>query len=71
MTNEEIRELEDQYHTTTKGIMNKVTDICKTKKSWTFVELGEITDIVKDLSEIHKNIAKIYHLMSEKSTETY
>lgn len=49
MTNEEIREIEEQYHTTTKGIMNKVTEICKTKKSWSLVELGEITDIVKDL----------------------
>lgn len=71
MTHEEIHTLKEQYCTTSTGIMNKVTDICKTKKSWTIVELGEITDIVKDLSEIHKNIAKIYHLMSEKSTETY
>ena len=71
MTNEEIRELEDQYHSTTKGIMNKVTEICKTKKSWSLVELGEIADIIKDLSETHKNIAKIYYLMSEKSLETF
>lgn len=71
MTHEEIHEIEEQYHTTTKGIMNKVTEICKTKKSWSLVELGEITDIVKDLSEIHKNIAKVYHLISEKSLETF
>ena len=71
MTHEEIHEIEEQYHITTKGIMNKVTEICKTKKSWSLVELGEITDIVKDLSEIHKNIAKVYHLMSEKSLETF
>lgn len=71
MTHEEIHEIEEQYHTTTKGIMNKVTEICKTKKSWSLVEIGEITDIVKDLSEIHKNIAKVYHLMSEKSLETF
>lgn len=71
MTREEIRELEDQYHSTTKGIMNKITEICKTKKSWSLVEIGEVSDIIKDLSETHKNIAKIYYLMSEKSLETY
>lgn len=71
MTNEEIKELEEHYHSTTKGIMNKVTEICKTKKSWSLVEIGEISDIIKDLSETHKNIAKIYYLMSEKSLETY
>lgn len=71
MTHEEIHEIEEHYHTTTKGIMNKVTEICKTKKSWSLVELGEIADIVKDLSEVHKNIAKVYHLMSEKSLETF
>ena len=71
MTHEELHELQHNYHTTTHGIMNKVTDICKTKKTWTIHELGEITDIVKDLSETHKNIAKVSYLMSEKSSETY
>lgn len=71
MTHEEIQEIKDHYSLTTKGIMNKVTDICKTKKSWTLVELGEIADIIKDLSEVHKNIAKVYHYMSEKSHETF
>lgn len=71
MTHEEIHEMKENYSATTKGIMNKAMDICKTKKSWTLVELGEIADIIKDLSEVHKNIAKVYHLMSEKSHETF
>lgn len=71
MTHEELHELKKSYYTTTHGIMNKVTDICKTKQSWSIHELGEIADIVKDLSETHKNIAKVYHLMSEHTTETF
>lgn len=71
MTHEELQEIEEHYQITTKGIMNKVTDICKTKKAWSLVELCEIADIIKDLSETHKNIAKVYYLMSEKSLETF
>ena len=66
MTHEEIHEIKEHYSATTKGIMNKAMDICKTKKSWTLVELGEIADIIKDLSEVHKNIAKVKQIIKLK-----
>ena len=52
-------------------VLEKADTIYKTKSGWSVDELGKFVDIIKDVSEIHKNIAKTHYMLSEKSIEKY
>jgi hypothetical protein len=38
---------------------------------WSLEELGEMSDITKDMSEVLKNIAKTHYYLSEHSIKKY
>lgn len=52
-------------------VLEKADTIYKNKSGWTVEELGKFVDILKDLSEISKNVAKTHYLLSEHSIERY
>lgn len=41
-------------------ILEKATRMKENTAEWTVNDLSTFTDIIKDVSEIHKNICKIY-----------
>lgn len=45
-------------------IMEKAKRLKENETEWTINELNTFTDIVKDVSEIHKNICKIHKYKS-------
>ncbi|MBR6515426.1 MAG: hypothetical protein IKT40_01075 [Bacilli bacterium] len=59
--------LEHAAHT----ILEKADTIYKTKPTWSIDELGEFADIIKDVSEMHKNVAKAHYLLTEHSMERF
>ena len=71
MTTEERKKLYDDFHAGTRMMMDKIEKIARDKSAWTLGEMGELADIMKDLSCVEKNIAKAHHCYSEKSEETY
>lgn len=45
-------------------ILEKATKMKENTSEWTVNDLYTFTDIIKDVSEIHKNICKIYKYKS-------
>jgi hypothetical protein len=52
-------------------MMDKIEKIAREKPSWSLVEMGELSDIMKDLATTEKSIAKANYYYSEHSEETY
>lgn len=52
-------------------VIEKSEKISREKKEWSLAELGEMSDIVKDLAESLKDIAKAHYYFSEHSMEKY
>jgi hypothetical protein len=52
-------------------MMDKIEKIAREKPSWSLVEMGELSDIMKDLAMAEKSIAKAHYYYSEKSDEVY
>ena len=52
-------------------VSEKAEKIGREKREWSLVELGEISDIVKDMSQALKDIAKAHYYMSEHSMEKF
>lgn len=71
MTTEERKKLYDDFHSGVRMMMDKIEKIAKEKSSWTLCEMGEMSDIMKDLAMTEKGIAKAHHYYSEKSDEAY
>lgn len=68
MTHEEIKK---SIHDGVKMIFDKMEQFGREKHSWSLCELGEASDILKDISSTHKNLAKAHYYMSEHSDERY
>jgi hypothetical protein len=68
MTHEEIKE---QVHTGIDMIFEKLERMGTDKKGWSLCELGEVADILKDVTESHKNLIKAYHYSGGHSEERY
>lgn len=52
-------------------ILEKSEKIGREKKEWSLQELSEASDIIKDMAESLKNLAKMHHYLSEHSMEKY
>lgn len=52
-------------------VSEKAEKIGREKREWSLTELGEISDIVKDMSQALKDLAKIHYYLSEHSMEKY
>lgn len=71
MTHEERHKLYCDFHSGVRMMMDKIEKIAREKNAWTLSEMGELSDIMKDLAMTEKAIAKAYHYYSEKSDEVY
>lgn len=71
MTNEERKQLYCDFHAGVRMMMDKIEKIAREKSSWTLAEMGEVTDMMKDLAMTEKGIAKAHHYYSEHSEETF
>jgi hypothetical protein len=52
-------------------MIDKVEKISREKDSWSMMELYQLADIMKDMSEVEKNLAKAHALYCENTEETY
>ena len=68
MTHEEVKK---NIHDGIKMIFDQMEQIGREKHAWSLCELGEASDILKDISKAHKNLAKAHYYMSEHSDERY
>lgn len=71
MTTEERKMLYDRFHSGVRMFMDKIEKIAKEKNSWTLDEMYQVADIMKDMAETEKCIAKAHYMYCEKSEEMY
>lgn len=66
-----MKELKDRVCQGIEMILEKSEKIGREKKEWTIDELSKASDIVKDMAESLKDLAKMHYLLSEHSEEKY
>lgn len=71
MTHEERHKLYCDFHSGVRMMMDKIEKISREKGAWSLMEMGELSDIMKDLAMTEKAIAKAHHYYSESSDEVY
>lgn len=71
MTNEDIEICKDKIHKGMQMVLEKAEHIGKTETMWSIEELGMMSDVTKDMSEVLKNIAKTHYYLSEHSIKRY
>lgn len=71
MTNEERKNMYERFHSGVKMYLDRIEKISREKATWTMTELGDIADIMKDMSEVEKNIAKAHMIYCDHDEETY
>ena len=71
MTQEELAKLHKKFHDGVEMMIDKLGEIAEGKTSWSWDEMGKAADIMKDLAETHKNIAKAHCLYTEHSEERF
>lgn len=52
-------------------LVEKLSTISRSKDKWTMEEMGCMADILKDVSESYKNMAKAHMIFSSHSPEKY
>lgn len=68
MTHEEIKE---QVHTGIEMVFEKLERMGTNKKGWSLCELSDVADILKDVTEAHKNLIKAHYYSDNRSDEVY
>lgn len=71
MTNDEFEACKERIHKGMQMVLEKAEHIGRTETMWSMEELGEMSDITKDMSEVLKNIAKTHHYLSEHPIKRY
>ena len=71
MTDNEMKTLHDHIHACAESIIEKVKAVKNVKPEMTLDEIFKLADIVKDVSEIEKNLAKTHYLYSEHSEQKF
>lgn len=71
MTTEERKMLYDRFHSGVRMFLDKIEKISREKDTWTLSEMSYVADIMKDMSEVEKNIAKAYMYYCEHTEETF
>lgn len=70
MTEAEVNDCKERIHKGMKMVMDKAEKIGK-EEEFSMEEVGMMADIVKDMSESLKNLAKTHHLLAEHSIKKY
>ena len=71
MTHEEIHKVSDDIHSGIKMMLEKVAKASRDAGVMDLCEMMNVTDMIKDLSEAHKNIVKVHWMLSEKPIRKY
>lgn len=71
MTQEDMNKHKERICDGLEMYLEKLEKIGKEKKEWSLRELGEVSDIVKDMAEAYKDLAKAHYYLSERSIEKY
>lgn len=71
MNKEKVLENCNQLIDYSSVILEKVETYYKSKTKWNVDELGKVVDILKDVSQIHKNCAKCCKIFNENSLEEF
>ena len=58
MTHEEIKQMRCDMHKGVKMFNQELEDIARGKKEFSWEEMMNMSDILKDMSEVEKNLAK-------------
>jgi hypothetical protein len=58
MTKDEIREMRCDMHKGVKMFNQELEEIARSKKEFSWDEMMKMSDILKDMSEVEKNLAK-------------
>lgn len=58
MTHEEIKMMRCDMHKGVKMFVQELEDIARGKKEFSWKEMMNMSDILKDMSEVEKNLAK-------------
>jgi hypothetical protein len=66
-----MNELHDRICTSIEMVIEKSEKIGREKKEWTLDEVYKISDVVKDMSEALKDLAKAHYYLSEHSAERF
>lgn len=71
MTNEESKKMHEDFHKGVRMFLDKLEKVGREKSDWTLCEMGKVSDIMKDLATVEKDLAKIHHMSSEHPVEAY
>lgn len=71
MTNDEMEVCKEKIHKGMLMVLEKAEHIGRTETMWSLEELGEMSDITKDMSEVLKNLAKTHYYLAEHSIKKY
>lgn len=71
MTSEDHEEIKSGIVSGMRMMLQKMSEVSRQKTNWTLCEMGQMTDMLKDVSSAYKNFAKAQHFLSEHSSETY
>lgn len=66
-----MKVLKDRICSGIEMILEKSEKIGREKKEWTLDEVWKASDIVKDMAEALKDLAKVHYILSEHSEEKY
>lgn len=65
MTHEERMAMRNMIEHKSADLLERLERFCSETSGITLMQMGEVANILKDLSEVEKNMAKIRHLESE------
>ena len=65
MTYEEKTVIREKIAWKSSDLLERLERFCSEVSGLTLMQMGEASDILKDLSEVEKNMAKVRHLESE------
>lgn len=71
MTHEGIHKASDDLHKGIQMMLEKVEKVSKDLGEMDLCDLGRVANMMKDLSETHKNIVKVHWMLSEKPIKKY
>ena len=71
MTQEDMNKYKERICEGLEMYLEKLEKVGKEKREWSLHELGMVSDIVKDMAEAYKDLAKAHYYLSEHSVEKY